>query len=185
MIKSFKMFESGIKIPGNNYEDPEGYYEEILGGAGESVDWDLVLHKYEDILVPISNTSINRITSFIEKNKRLPETKINITSYTTKATSRNKNEKEVKYITIGDGFNFCSWGRWPSDDWKTEDQGKINNIQIRECDDEWFLVKITGYSKYMGSNSRVCLPNIYKCDQLDGLFKLLKNYGLTYVNKEV
>lgn len=27
------------------------------------------------------------------------------------------------------------------------------------------------------------IPHIYKCDQIDGLFKLLKNYGLTYVNK--
>jgi len=169
MIKSFKMFESGIKIPGNNYEDPEGYYEEILG------DWELVLHKYEDKLVPMSNASINRITSFIEKNRRIPTTRINITSYT------NRGDKRVKYITIGDSFNFCSWGRWPSDDWKTEDLGKIRNIQIKECDDEWFLVKITGHSNYMGSTNE----NIYKCDQLDGLFKLLKNYGLTYVNKEV
>ena len=29
MIKKFKMFESGIKIPGDNYENPEGYYSRI------------------------------------------------------------------------------------------------------------------------------------------------------------
>jgi len=173
MIKSFKMFES------NEYEDSEGYYFSMIGG-----NWNMILAKYYDKIVPMNNSSINRITNFVQKNKRLPNVRVNTISFT------NRDDRKIKYVVIKDiTGGFCSWGRWPSDDWKTPDINRILSFDIVECDDDWFLVKIvgTGYKRGILDRTEVDepIPHIYKCDQLDGLFKLLKNYGLTYVNKEV
>jgi len=174
MIKNFKMFES------NEYEDSEGYYYSMIGG-----NWNMILAKYEDKIVPMSNPSIYRITNFVQKNKRLPNVRVNTISYT------NRHDREIKYVVIKDNTgSFCSWGRWPSDDWGTPDINRILSFEIVECDDDWFLVKIrgTGYKRGILDRTEIDdepIPHIYKCDQVDGLFKLLKNYGLTYVNKEV
>lgn len=86
MIKDFKLFES------NEYEDSEGYYFSMIGG-----NWNMILDKYNDRIVPISDSSINRITNFVQKNKRLPNVRVQTYAFTNKEDNR-----KFKFVMIKD-----------------------------------------------------------------------------------
>lgn len=65
----------------------------------------------------------------------------------------------------------------------TEYMSRFYNLEIVEADDEWFIVRIHGELKgFVGELPVPLQPRqifwTFKCDQIDGLFELLKKTNL-------
>ena len=119
------------------------------------------------VSIPMSIFNIDKLKKIINKDKRIGTTSVYITSFV------NNVELPVKYITIKSTTSWCSWGRKRDKEWTQPDPNKIWEIEIKECEDEWFLVKIEGLNRVINS---------YNCDQIEGVVQLLKDYGVFYDN---
>jgi hypothetical protein len=160
MIKSFESFSSAFP-----YSD---YYTQI-----SKVEYDSL--KIRDKLVDINNDIIN----IIKDNSKVKfDTIKNVTPfdvYTSLTRPTNRPIDERKGIYLNCKLNIS--GQMPPDQTNNYLE-KTHQFWIWELKDEWFLVnhqeQVTSGSKFWNQN-RDRLITWYKCDQLDGLMKLLNN----------
>jgi hypothetical protein len=178
---SDEWFIANIEIPNRSYRDTYQYSKcdtidgviQLIRDTSSSLikestdnsdDW---YHKVDSYSV-VHNINF---TYFENINSRILEmVKYNLSAYIRDNCPRISIRTDIdgfsgnEFIVI-DGFDYWKSGHNPK--WHKHNEIKfLRRVMISQLRDEWFLVRLTVSSKHIW----------FKCDQIDGLMKLLEDY---------